>query len=94
MAEPAALADRVRSACPYCGVGCGLLMDVGDDGRITRVSGDPEHPANLGRLCTKGLTCAQPISAPGRLVSALITERGSCAASPTGLAALYPEAVR
>ncbi len=44
-----------RSTCPYCGVGCGVLIEsVGS--RITGVRGDPQHPANFGRLCTKGQT--------------------------------------
>jgi assimilatory nitrate reductase catalytic subunit len=44
-----------RSTCPYCGVGCGVIIDS-DGTRITGVRGDPEHPANFGRLCTKGST--------------------------------------
>jgi assimilatory nitrate reductase catalytic subunit len=44
-----------RSTCPYCGTGCGVLIRQ-DGGRITGVEGDPEHPANFGRLCTKGST--------------------------------------
>ncbi len=44
-----------RSTCPYCGVGCGVLIEsVGS--QITGVSGDPQHPANFGKLCTKGQT--------------------------------------
>jgi assimilatory nitrate reductase catalytic subunit len=42
-----------RSTCCYCGVGCGVLIET-DDGRITGIEGDPDHPANFGRLCTKG----------------------------------------
>ncbi|MDX3907429.1 MAG: molybdopterin-dependent oxidoreductase [Pigmentiphaga sp.] len=46
------------STCCYCGVGCGVLIDsVGD--RIVGVRGDPDHPANAGRLCSKGLSLAQ-----------------------------------
>ncbi|RAJ41839.1 NADPH-dependent sulfite reductase flavoprotein alpha-component [Kitasatospora sp. SolWspMP-SS2h] len=72
---------QVRSVCSYCGVGCGLLLDVGTgpDGRRTvrRVSGDPDHPANRGRLCTKGATTADLLAAPGRLTTALVrTVRG------------------
>lgn len=44
-----------RSTCPYCGVGCGVLIDS-DGQRIIGVRGDPDHPANYGRLCTKGST--------------------------------------
>jgi assimilatory nitrate reductase catalytic subunit len=44
-----------KSTCPYCGVGCGVIIEsVGN--QITGVTGDPDHPANFGRLCTKGST--------------------------------------
>jgi assimilatory nitrate reductase catalytic subunit len=47
--------NETRSTCPYCGVGCGVIIQ--SEGRqITGVRGDPEHPANFGRLCTKGST--------------------------------------
>ncbi len=46
---------ETRSTCPYCGVGCGVIIE--SQGRqITGVRGDPDHPANFGRLCTKGST--------------------------------------
>ncbi len=44
-----------RSTCPYCGVGCGVLIESSGS-QITGVRGDPDHPANFGRLCTKGQT--------------------------------------
>ena len=44
-----------RSTCPYCGVGCGVIISS-EAGRITGVRGDPDHPANRGRLCSKGST--------------------------------------
>ena len=56
--------SEVKSTCCYCGVGCGVLIEH-DGGRITGVRGDPDHPANGGRLCTKGATlhlAAQPAS--------------------------------
>jgi len=46
---------ETKSTCCYCGVGCGVII-ASDDGRISGVRGDPEHPANFGRLCTKGST--------------------------------------
>jgi assimilatory nitrate reductase catalytic subunit len=46
---------ETRSTCPYCGTGCGVIIEH-DETRITGVRGDPEHPANFGRLCTKGST--------------------------------------
>ena len=45
----------IQSACAYCGVGCGVLIET-DGVSITGVRGDPDHPANFGRLCTKGAT--------------------------------------
>jgi len=48
-----------RSTCPYCGVGCGVLIDAtgaGAQAQMVGVRGDPDHPANFGRLCTKGST--------------------------------------
>jgi assimilatory nitrate reductase catalytic subunit len=44
-----------QSTCCYCGTGCGVLIQH-DGERITGVEGDPAHPANFGRLCTKGST--------------------------------------
>ncbi|NVN13897.1 hypothetical protein, partial [Nguyenibacter vanlangensis] len=58
--------QEIRTACPYCGVGCGVVMEV-EDGRIARVRGDAAHPANGGRLCTKGSSCDRPIAVPSRL---------------------------
>ena len=46
---------QTRSTCPYCGVGCGVIIDS-DGPQITGVRGDPDHPANFGKLCTKGST--------------------------------------
>ena len=49
------MSQTIKSTCCYCGVGCGVLIET-EHGRITGVRGDPEHPANFGRLCTKGAT--------------------------------------
>ncbi|MES2944936.1 MAG: molybdopterin-dependent oxidoreductase [Pseudomonadota bacterium] len=48
---------ETRSTCPYCGVGCGVIIES-HGAQITGVKGDPNHPANFGRLCTKGSTLA------------------------------------
>ena len=67
-----------RTACSYCGVGCGVQVETAadpDSGMpvIARVSGDRLHPANYGRLCTKGATHAEMMAAEdGRLKSALL----------------------
>jgi assimilatory nitrate reductase catalytic subunit len=55
-----------RTTCPYCGVGCGVLARI-DDGRIS-VRGDPDHPANRGRLCSKGMALAATLGGEGRLL--------------------------
>jgi sulfite reductase (NADPH) flavoprotein alpha-component len=57
---------KVKSVCPYCGVGCGIVMEVDGD-RIVRVSGDKQHPSNAGRLCTKGSTSHLAIQNSGRM---------------------------
>ncbi|MEY2340676.1 molybdopterin-dependent oxidoreductase [Acidithiobacillus sp. IBUN Pt1247-S3] len=56
-----------RSVCPYCGTGCGVLIEH-DGKQILGVRGDPEHPANFGQLCSKGMTLAQTVHGPGRAV--------------------------
>ena len=63
---------ETRSTCCYCGVGCGVIIEH-DGGRITGVRGDPEHPANFGRLCSKGstlhLTATASVTKQTRLLS-------------------------
>ena len=49
------MATDTRSTCPYCGVGCGVIIES-EGTQITGVRGDPDHTANFGRLCTKGST--------------------------------------
>lgn len=57
---------EVRTACPYCGTGCGLVMSEGRNGWA--VGGDPAHPANLGRLCSKGAALPDTLTDTGRLL--------------------------
>jgi len=76
-----------RSTCPYCGVGCGVLIEsVGS--QITGVRGDPQHPANFGRLCTKGqtlhLTASPAIAQQARLLQPLQRAQRGAPASPLG----------
>jgi len=63
--------STVKSVCPYCGVGCGMVLHV-EDGQVVKVSGDKEHPANFGRLCTKGQSAHVALRKSGRLESAFI----------------------
>jgi assimilatory nitrate reductase catalytic subunit len=62
----------VRTTCPYCGVGCGLVVTA--DGAV---AGDPDHPANHGRLCSKGAALAETLGAAGRLLRPQIDGRPS-----------------
>jgi len=55
--------EAVRTTCPYCGVGCGVLATAGES-----VRGDPDHPANFGRLCSKGSALSETLSLDGRLL--------------------------
>ena len=58
--------NTVRTTCPYCGVGCGVLAQVDDLG-VVSVKGDPKHPANFGKLCSKGSALAQTLGTQRRL---------------------------
>ena len=66
-------ATTVKSVCPYCGVGCGMVLHVAD-GKLKKLSGDKDHPTNFGRLCTKGSTAAKAIAGTGRMERASVRE--------------------
>ena len=59
--------NTVRTTCPYCGVGCGVLATPQPDGTV-QIAGDPDHPANFGRLCSKGSALGETLSLDGRLL--------------------------
>lgn len=61
------MTEIIKTTCPYCGVGCGVLAEFDDEGKIT-ISGDPAHPANFGRLCSKGAALGDTLSMDGRLL--------------------------
>ncbi|MFL5172271.1 MAG: molybdopterin-dependent oxidoreductase [Microvirga sp.] len=72
VAEP--LAAAVRTTCPYCGVGCGVIARP--DGRAgAAIEGDPEHPSNFGRLCSKGSALGETLGLDGRLLHPMIDGR-------------------
>lgn len=91
-------ARQVRTVCSYCGVGCGMLLDIGagpDGGpTVLRASGDKSHPANAGRLCTKGATTADMLTAPGRLTRALVRDERGAEPVPTPVADAIAETAR
>ncbi|MGJ4910760.1 nitrate reductase [Bradyrhizobium sp. HKCCYLS2033] len=65
----------VRTACPYCGVGCGVLATPDGSGGAA-ISGDPSHPANLGRLCSKGSALGETLGLESRLLYPMIRCKG------------------
>jgi assimilatory nitrate reductase catalytic subunit len=64
----------VKTTCPYCGVGCGIVGEAGE-GRALKIAGDEEHPANFGRLCSKGAALASTVGLEGRLLHPEINGR-------------------
>ncbi|MGH2844530.1 MAG: molybdopterin-dependent oxidoreductase, partial [Thermoleophilaceae bacterium] len=58
-------AAEVRTTCPYCGVGCGLIAQT-RGGRLESVRGDPIHPVNRGRVCSKPLALPVASRSPDR----------------------------
>ncbi|MFA6920995.1 MAG: molybdopterin-dependent oxidoreductase [Gallionella sp.] len=60
----------IFSTCPYCGVGCGVAVKVGAEG--VELSGDKLHPANFGRLCSKGAALAGTLDGEGRLLYPMV----------------------
>jgi anaerobic selenocysteine-containing dehydrogenase/NADPH-dependent 2,4-dienoyl-CoA reductase/sulfur reductase-like enzyme/bacterioferritin-associated ferredoxin len=67
---PAQRAREVRTGCPYCGTGCGLIAQV-TGGRVTAVKGDPLHPVNRGATCRKPLRLPEALVAPDRATEPL-----------------------
>ncbi len=66
---------KVKSICPYCGVGCGIILGVRGD-RVVSVAGDRENPVNSGQLCVKGRFGYHFINHPERLTKPLIRKDG------------------
>ena len=65
---------EVRTTCAYCGVGCGIIASRAAERGMT-IAGDPEHPANHGRLCSKGTHLGQTVGLEGRLLAPMIGQR-------------------
>ena len=62
-----------RTTCPYCGVGCGLLARPDGYGGA-EISGDPDHPANFGRICSKGAALGETLSLTERLLYPMLRQ--------------------
>jgi assimilatory nitrate reductase catalytic subunit len=65
------MVEAVRTTCAYCGVGCGIRATVTGE-RSVEIAGDPDHPANRGRLCSKGTHLGETVGLEGRLLHPMI----------------------
>lgn len=65
------MSNAVKTTCPYCGVGCGLVATKGEDEKF-ELKGDVSHPANFGRLCSKGAALGETLSLEGRLLHPVV----------------------
>ncbi|HVI08073.1 MAG TPA: twin-arginine translocation signal domain-containing protein [Candidatus Binatia bacterium] len=78
-----ARAKETRSTCPYCAVGCGVLIYTIGDGaknvtpQVIHVEGDPDCPTNRGTLCPKGSSLEQDMLNPRRLVKPQVRRPGA-----------------
>jgi assimilatory nitrate reductase catalytic subunit len=74
MADGSLQAPAIKTTCPYCGVGCGIDARVGPERQLS-VQGDANHPANFGRLCSKGAALGATVGLEGRLLSPMIGDK-------------------
>jgi assimilatory nitrate reductase catalytic subunit len=73
MNAPSPQPPAVRTTCPYCGVGCGLLARPDGYGGAS-VEGDPDHPANFGRICSKGAALGETLDLGERLLHPMLRQ--------------------
>lgn len=91
---PESVPRSVKTACPYCGVGCGMILHV-ENNRVVKVTGDPAHPANFGRLCAKGNSVGLTLNSTDRLAAAFVrSDKNSERVRVTMAAALKQTAER
>lgn len=64
---------EVKTTCAYCGVGCGIIATI-DGNKPVKIEGDPEHPANFGKLCSKGYALGETLGHASRLAKPRIGE--------------------
>ena len=64
-------ATSIKTTCPYCGVGCGVIAERDQNGEVG-ITGDPDHPASFGRICSKGAALAETLSLEGRLLHPIV----------------------
>ncbi len=78
--------QTVKTTCPYCGVGCGVLVHRSNDGSVC-IKGDADHPANFGRLCSKGTALGETLGLEHRLLHPLVEGRQESWASAVDVVA-------
>ncbi len=95
MADTQVTPDETRTTCPYCGVGCGVLATPAPDGLSAEVRGDPDHPANFGRLCSKGSALGETLDMEERLLFPTIKgERASWDDALEEVAATFKQTIK
>ena len=83
-----------RTVCPYCGVGCGVIATPRAGGGVD-IAGDPDHPANFGRLCSKGAALGETLSLDDRLLQPMIAgKRATWSRALDLVATRFTEAIR
>ncbi|OUR86784.1 nitrate reductase [Gammaproteobacteria bacterium 42_54_T18] len=65
----------IKTTCAYCGVGCGVLANIDEKSRSIQVEGDQSHPANYGKLCSKGSALAETVTLKNRLLKPSINQQ-------------------
>ena len=68
-------AEETATICPYCAVGCGMIIKTAD-GKVVHVEGDPDHPINQGTLCSKGTSLAQLVNSNRRITKPMYRPPG------------------
>jgi assimilatory nitrate reductase catalytic subunit len=86
MADGSATLPTIKTTCAYCGVGCGVASTVGE-GRSVSVAGDAVHPANFGRLCSKGSALGATVGLEGRILEPTINGKVATWTEATALVA-------
>src|SRR5262245_57048639 len=87
MNAPVPHPPSVRTTCPYCGVGCGLIVTPDAHGGAS-ITGDAEHPANFGRTCSKGSALGDTLALDGRLLHPMVRQADGALARADWNAAL------
>ena len=77
LAVPIKQGKQIPSVCPYCAVGCGQIVTIGDDGKIIDIQGNPDSPINQGTLCPKGAATFQLVNNELRWTKAKYRAPGS-----------------